>query len=107
MADFLHDELLGSADNRFPSEASLPILFTILVRERSAELLKDLAERVDAERGEDGEPGDLELEFSPYPELGGGGTPALRHLVRRYHGWHEPLSRTISEAAWKVVENEL
>lgn len=110
VADFLHDELLDKEANRFPSKVSLQILFTTLVRERSDELLEVIAEHVNSERVERGpgaEPGDFELQFSPYPELGGDGAPALRHLVRRYHAWHEPLSRTIEEAAWKVVQDEL
>lgn len=110
VADFLHDELIAVAGNRFPSQASLPILFTTLVREREAELLEAVAERVEAERAARGAgagPGDFELELSPYAELGGGGAPALRHLVRRFHAFHAPLSRAIADAAWEVVEDEL
>jgi hypothetical protein len=110
VADFLHDEVVAVDGNRFPSKAALQIVFATRVRERQGELLKAIGERVEAERAARAQgsgPGDLELELSPFPELGASGTPALSHLVRRYHAFHEPLSRATSEAAWELVRAEL
>jgi hypothetical protein len=110
VADFLHDEVVAADGNRFPSKASLQILFSTTVRERQAELLRAIAERIESERaarGAGAEPGDLELEFSPFPAFGASGTPALSHLVRHYQAFHEPLARATSEAAWQLVRTEL
>lgn len=110
VADFLHDEIVAVEGHRYPSKAALQILFSTKVRERQAELLNSIAERVVAERAARAAgqgPGDLELELSPYATWGGSEAPALSHLVRHYHAFHEPLAKAVSEVAWTMVRGEL
>jgi hypothetical protein len=110
VADFLHDEIVAVEGQRYPSKAALQLLFSTKVRERQAELLKELAARVEAERSARAEgagPGDLELEFSPFASFGASDAPALSHLVRHYHAFHEPLAKATSETAWTMLRGEL
>lgn len=109
LADFLHDDLLSREEHAFPSEESVAIAFTLLVREREQELLVGIAERIRAEReAHPGEPGPFEREFSPFPTyLETDGEPATVHLVHSFHAFNEPATTAIRDAAYAVVTKEL
>ena len=115
LADFVYDQILSKQANRFPNDVSLPVQFTLRVREMEGEMMKAIAARIVQERGSpavgsgDGHTvGDYEREFSPHAAYRDArGEPTSAYLAHSFHTFHRSSAEVIREAAHAVVTGEL
>jgi hypothetical protein len=113
LADFLFDNVLDKEANRFPNNVSLPAVFTIVAREKEAEMMKAIAARIAKDRSEasnsaQGRPGDFEREFSPYATyLATDGEPAADYLIESSYAFNERAAKVIRDAAYAVVAKDI
>ena len=113
LADVLFDNVLDKEANRFPNNVSLPAVFTIVAREKEAEMMKAIAARIAKDRSEasnsaQGRPGDFEREFSPYATyLATDGEPAADYLIESSYAFNERAAKVIRDAAYAVVAKDI
>jgi len=108
VADFLHEHLLNRNECVFPGDEVLQQKLVVVVRAHEAELMRDIVDRIVADRGAGGAPGDFEREFSPYPTyLATDGQPHSDYLVHSYQTFHETPAAVVRDAAFTVALAEV
>lgn len=101
LAEFLHENLLSKEAHQFPQDSSLPVEFTLLIREMEKEMVSAVTER--AKEG-----GDFAREFTPFQEYESGrGATCSDYLAASHLAFHGELSQIIRETARSCVLDEL
>jgi len=104
VADFLHDNLLGSADAAFPQDVQLQSKLSEVVRGHEKELMQAVVDRIAADRAAGPTPGDFEREFSPYATyLTTDGATNADYLLCSFQSFHAAFSKVVQDTARAAI----